>query len=154
VLIPDNNHVLRHIDINDCVTNDATGEPLVVGSAFIDEPKHGGMVSYAWREYHESQGDKYKQVDAVINEFHRGFKKTDMLAELCLKRCYALLKESGLDSSRDIYVKHDPQKPTGKYTEPFMSHALMVGVPDDESPFAEAVGDVIADALTSVYKTR
>jgi len=151
MLISDENHILRHVTLNDYGINDSTGEAMVYGSAFIDEPRHEGKVSYAWREFHQGAADKYEQVALVRDEFHRKFKKTDLLAELNLMSCYQQLETHFPDISSGIHVEHNPLLGTDRYPQPFGSHALMVGVPDNNSPIAEAIGDIIAEALSGAY---
>lgn len=142
--LPESDHILRHVKPT------AFDEGRVQGAAFGWIPKGpDDGLSVNWIEH--ADGTTVEDKIALIRRLRRlTWKKTHKLAVLNVGRVRADLRvkmaELGLNCSPDVV--HDPLTATDMFpADP--THCLITGIPNNDSPEAEAVFDALAACVES-----
>ena len=137
--IPDVDHIVRHVKPT------AFDEGRVLGAAFGWLPKQqGDGLSVNWVE--RAEGDtEHDKIEFIRSRRRLVWKKSHRLAILNVGRVRAEAgkKMEALGLNQTAVVVHDPLDATDKWpADP--THALIAGIPNNDSPEAEAVYDCIA----------
>lgn len=133
--IPDPDHVLRHVN---ALHHD---NGTVHGDAFSWKPKRpGDGCSVNWIE--RAQGDdRAAQIEDIRRVKRREWKASHRLAILNVgevrQTLAAKLAELGLVGDPDVF--HDPLESTDTHPLPDDTHALILGIPHEDSPAGMAV---------------
>jgi hypothetical protein len=152
-VIPDSNHVLRHIPGSKI---DQHGK--VDGSAFIrrqkpGEPPEDGL-SVEWREM-AGEMPATDQVAIIRGLLRLNVTGTHQLVELEVGQTRNHVKDGAaeLGIALELSFKHDPLGAAGQWpADP--CHSEIFGTPDPGHEFATAVGDLIAQCVGEKYPAR
>lgn len=140
--LPDDNHVVRYVKPTHLRKKDGKA----TGAAFCLRSDETGL-SVNWREcFHDHTKDE--QLVQVRRLYRLEMSKNGRLAELNVgttKRCV----RDELDAIRFI---HKPLPADDTY-EADPSHCEITGLPLDNSPEAEMIGDMIAKSVQAIYQT-
>lgn len=145
-LIPDTDHVLRHVNAL-CHDN---GE--IQGQAFAWQPKQlGDGCSVNWVE-RANGADRPAQIAHIRGLKRRQWKESHRLAILnsgAVRRILSgKLAELGLAADRDVI--HDRLPSEDRYPLADDTHALITGIPHDDSPEALAVRASLVGSIVEV----
>ena len=141
-LIPDADHILRHVKAT------AFDDGKVLGAAFEWMPKRpNDGASVNWIERAEGDGREAK-IDYIRHRRRLTWKKSHRLAILKAGQVRSTLQlhlsALGIDMHPDIVT--DPLNAEGdKPADP--THALIEGIPHGDTPEAEAIRDCLAAAV-------
>jgi hypothetical protein len=147
--LPGNHHVLRFIGRKFI---EPDGEVMTIqGGAFLSRPRDDNMTSYNWLEYFD--GDAEYQVEKVREHKRLRHHKNDMFAKLNVGAVLSKLRSDlpPEDGFPNFDFLHDPLESDDKHPLPDESHSLMINVPEEEQPLAQAVGDLIAECILESF---
>lgn len=143
--IPSTDHILRHVKAT------AFDDGRVLGAAFEWTPKRDNDgASVNWMEIADG-GNVDEKVEDIRLRRRLTWKRSHRLALLNVgtvrSSLAALIRASGLNLSPDVVW--DPLEANAQYPLD-LTHSLIVGIPFDDSPEAEAVRDLLAAAVVRV----
>ena len=143
--LPNEHHVVRYVKPTGIRT-----DGKVNGSEFClraHRPDDTGL-SVHWLEYF---GDltKTQQLDEVRRLSRVKMRERGRLAELNVGATKQYVR-SELESLRFI---HTPLNADSDYDEADPSHSEITGLPSGDSPYAELIGDMIAECIKAMHPT-
>jgi hypothetical protein len=147
--LPDTDHVLRYVQPR-CIEH-VDGTPQIQGAAFYSRPRDDNMTSFNWMECHE--GSWEEQVREIRQRARMQYKASGLLAQLNVGHVMSTLRDAFQEDCLSQFV-HDPLDADDQFPLADISHSLMMHMPADGEPLAEAIGDVLADCIITHYSTR
>lgn len=141
---------MSNVDITEIVVRYASGGNIsgnvVNGGAFVLKEKDEGRLSV-----HRPIVFAANTCDAMptIRSVSRlQLRRTGRFAELSLEASFQVLSEN--DDIEEISAMSDALEAEGEYcADP--SHAVLVGLPNHDSPLSEMCGDLIAGTVTDLH---
>lgn len=146
IAISDEHTIIRHLSYKH-IDKDDDGNEVFLGTGFISRPRDEGSVSYNWLEYFEIE-----EVDAISEIRKRArltYKKSHRLVSLNIGSSL-----SAINDARELAVLSEVVPDPLEATEPHLedgSHCLMTEIPKEDNPFAEMVGDLLAEQIISAF---
>jgi hypothetical protein len=147
--VPDPDHILRyaggaHIDVDS-----ETGNPVILGSAFISRPRDHGAISVHWLE--AFSGSLEEQVSAARAVSRLSRRRSARFARLNVGQLRSYVAENN-PAGTSLEVTQDPLEPDPTHgLEGDRSHSLVSPVPYHDDPIAELVGDLIAHCVLDIF---
>jgi hypothetical protein len=145
--VPDSDHVARYVG------GSLVHEGRVDGNAFLRRRyRDEAAPSVHWLEV--LGGDVQLQLVELRRVNRLTPRPTAVFARLSVGRMRTFVAQHD-PNGRDLTVIHDPMPPIPpRFPHDDPSHALIVGLPNpDDVPEAEAIGDLIAQAVLDTFPT-
>jgi hypothetical protein len=140
--IPDTNTVARYVRPT-LIDGD-----IITGSAFCLRTGETGL-SINWIE--RLTGNMREKLSEIRRRARIAYSKNGRIATLNVGRTRNFVLNESSPQCTIAFVA-DPLEPTSEYPIDD-SHALIVGIPDGDSPEAEAIGDLIASCVENLFPT-
>lgn len=149
-LIPHDNHVLRHVG-----KSKVEQDGRVNGAAFMLRSCEEGL-SVQWRQA-AGDGSVADQLQAILRVLsaRRKVRKTDYLVELPVGQTRARVLESARQLTLEVELRfehHPIEQDEFGPEDPF--HSEIRGIPELEEGVAMALGDIIAECVSSQYSVN
>jgi hypothetical protein len=135
--VPDSDHVLRYLKPR------YVDNGVVDGEGFLLRPQESA-ASVNWLEWFDPPIEN--QVDGVRSDARLQYAKTGHLVRLNVGHTKDYVRENS-PGALVLAFDHAPLEPDQQFDRPDPSHALIKGVPEQDTPDAALIKDLIANCV-------